>query len=249
MPVEQVCLAYHIRRVLVLAFPQPVPGQVWNYAQGVGRLLGVGVSRVKTAGEFEVQTKAAGGPVLTILGTRDHPLLGHLLPDPAGHEPAAGQVGAPPWAVLVVQRPRWPLGRILLILCGEEPDRVAVEWVAHLARPGGSAVTVLAIVPPMPGMDSWRDCMDRGLPALLMTDTLLGQQVQQIAHHLLERGIEGTLRLRQGAPDRQIYQEVTEGSYDLIVLTAAPCHRWRRWFHADWPGCLFRWANRPVLVI
>jgi len=225
----------HIRQVLVIAFPQSVPGRVWRYARRVGRLLGVGVSRVTTAGEFERQSRAAGGPVLAILSTRDHPVLDRLLPGLADHGLVAGQTGDL-WAMLVVQRPCWPPDRILLVLGGGEADQAAVDWAVHLAQAGEGAVTVLALVPPQPGMDRWRGCVDRGLPALLTADTALGQQRQRIAHHLRDRGIGGTLRLRQGPPDQQIYQEVITGSYDLIVLAATPCPQWHRWFQADWPG-------------
>ncbi len=241
---DEVCRA---RRVLVVAFPQPISGQVWEYVQGVGRLLEADVNHVETADEFEALCGASDGPTLIVLGSQDHPVLGRLLAKQADPISVGEQTDAR-WTALVAQQPRWPLANLLLILCGEETDKAAVEWTVRLACPAGSAVTVLAVVAPVPFVESWRGCMDKGLPALLTTDTALGRWMQHVAGHLVEKGIPGTLRLRQGPPGQQIHQEVIEGGYDLIVMAAAPCHRWQRWFKEDWPGSLFRWANRPVLV-
>ncbi len=241
---EEPCRA---RQVLVVAFPQPAFGQVWEYAQDLGRLLETGVSRVETANEIAARCGAGGGPTLVILGSPDHPVLSPLLLNPAEENTLVEQPGSQ-WAVLVAQPPRWPLQHILLVLWGEETDEAAVEWAVRLARPAGSAITALAVVSPVPGVESWRVRMDKGLPALLTTDTPLGQRMQHVARRLVEQGIAGTLRLRQGPPDRQIHQEVTEGDYDLIVIAAAPCHRWQRWLKEDWPASLFHWTDQPVLV-
>ena len=102
---EEPCRA---RQVLVVAFPQPAFGQVWEYAQDLGRLLETGVSRVETANEIAARCGAGGGPTLVILGSPDHPVLSPLLLNPAEENTLVEQPGSQ-WAVLVAQPPRWPL--------------------------------------------------------------------------------------------------------------------------------------------
>jgi nucleotide-binding universal stress UspA family protein len=153
-----------------------------------------------------------------------------------------------PTSLLMVRRPRLPLGRLLLIVRGREIDSVAVDWTVRLAQPSGASVTVLAVVPPVPAMYDRFTRMQVGLDALLTTDTVLGRQMRQVARCLVDWEVEGTLRLRQGLPDGQIQCEVAEGDYDLIALATKSHDRWRRWLMGDQVLSLLRWADRPVLV-
>jgi hypothetical protein len=72
--------------------------------------------------------------------------------------------------------------------------------------------------------------------------------MREIAQHLAEREIEGTLRLRQGPPEWQIRRELLQGDYDLIVVAALPQRRglWR--LEGDLADSLFLWTDRPVLI-
>jgi nucleotide-binding universal stress UspA family protein len=151
-------------------------------------------------------------------------------------------------SLLVTRRPRWPFKRLLLVVQDEETDNVAVDWVVRLARPSGAAVTVLAVVPPLPAMYNRRARMQQGLDALLTTDTALGWQMRRVARWLVDWEVEGRLRLRQGALDHQIRREVAEGDHDLIAVAAKPYGLWRRWLLRDSVASLLRWADRPVLI-
>ena len=157
------------------------------------------------------------------------------------------QQSAVPFAILVAQRPRWPLERILLVICGESADNAAVDWALRLARPSTAAVTVLAVVPPVPAMYHGLSRMEQGVAALLTTDTTLGRQMHQVARRLAECQVDGTLRLRQGAPDQQICREMVEGDHDLIIMATRPCRWWLRQLKGD-PICsLLSRVDRPVL--
>jgi nucleotide-binding universal stress UspA family protein len=150
--------------------------------------------------------------------------------------------------MLVAQQPRWPLARVLLVICGECADGAAVDWALRLAQPAAAAVTVLAVVPPVPAMYSGLSRLEQSLAALLTTDTALGRQMRQVARRLAECRVDGTLRLRQGAPDDQIYRELVEGDHDLIVMAARPCHWWLRRLQGD-PICsLLSRIDRPLLL-
>jgi nucleotide-binding universal stress UspA family protein len=187
----------------------------------------------------------AAGPAS---GEPCHPLVRHLLSRPtAAGEPALEQRSIP-FALLNVRQPRWPLERVLLIICGENADDTAVDWALRLAQPSAAVVTALAVVPPVPAMCYGLPRMEQGMAALLATDTTLGRQMHHVARRLAQCQVEGTLRLRQGAPDQQIGREVAEGGHDLIVMATRPCPWWLRQLRGD-PICsLLRRVDRPVLL-
>jgi nucleotide-binding universal stress UspA family protein len=241
------------RRILglkVCAFPDPLSDELWDYSQALGALLGAHLGRMSKAGDVDALVKQGEHTLcdLVIFGKRCHPLIRRLLLRSTADGVLASQQNAVPFAVLVAPRPRWPLERILLLICGESADNGAVDWVLRLARPSTAAVTALAVVPPVPAMYHGLYRMEQGVAALLATDTALGRQMHQVARRLAEYKVDGTLRLRQGAPDQQICREVVEGDHDLIVMATRPCRWWLRQLKGD-PICsLLNRVDRPVLL-
>ena len=232
-------------KLQVCAFPDPLPDELWDYARALGVLLGAHLGRMDTAGEVNALTGEAGRADcdLVILGKGGHPPIRRLLSRPIAEGALSSQKSDLPFAVLAAQEPRWSLERILLVLCGESADNAAVDWALRLACPSTAAVTVLAVVP-YHGLSR----MEQGLASLLTTDTALGCQMRQATRRLVESGVDGTLRLREGAPDQQICREMVEGDYDLIVMATKPCRWWLRQLKGD-PICtLLSWFDRPVLL-
>jgi hypothetical protein len=91
--------------------------------------------------------------------------------------------------------------------------------------------------------------MEQTWRSLVTSDTALGRQMYQATRHLAEWKVDCTLRLRQGAPDHEICQEMIEGDHDLIVMATKPCRWWLRQFKGD-PVCsLLGWVDRPVLFV
>lgn len=239
-----------IDALLVCAQASPIADEVWVYAQRMGDLLGAHVSLFQTVAATGVSLDALAEEVgragydLVILGEPHQSLVERLLSGPAGRR-VADRV---PTSLLVARRPRWPLRRMLLVMRGEETDDEAVDWMVRLAQPSSAAVTVLAVVPPLPAMYHDMARMEQGLAALLATDTALGRQMRRVARRLVNWEIEGTLRLRQGPPDWQIRREVAEGDYDLIAIAAEPHGPWLRRLLGEVIGPLLRCADRPVLI-
>jgi len=232
----------------VCAFPNPVSDELWGYAQSLGELLGAHLSRVGTVGGLdELDRGDCAECDLVIFEKPDQPWLRRWHSRAPGHTPSLRPDGTP-FAVLVAPQPRWPLKSMLLILWGQEMDQAAMDWVVRLARPSAAAVTVLAVVPPMPAMYQGLSRMEQGIAAVLTTDTALGRQMHQIARHLVEWRIEATLRLRQGPPDWQICREIAQGDHDLVALAAGPRQWWRRWLVGDLVGPLLCKVDRPLLI-
>jgi hypothetical protein len=240
----------HQPRLLACAFPDRVAETVYGYALAISDLLDARLDRVSDAAGFDALVERPGpvGHDLIVLGEPDYQRTCRVLSRAARRAQEPKPPGAVPPAVLLARRPRWPLRRILLLVCGNEEDRPALDWVLRLARQSRSAVTILAIVPPVPGMYGQRAAMNQSLPALLTTETLLGRQMRYMAQQLGEHEIEGTLRLRQGAFDLQLQHEAARGKYDLIAAGAKPCGWWRRCLEGDLIDSLLRWVDRPVLI-
>lgn len=234
----------------VCCFPTPVAGEVWAYAQVLGALLGAHVGRLNTAESVDALLKDEAGAAhdRLIVAIPGHPLIRRLISRGGHEEPPSSPLGAMPSAVLAIQRPRWPLKGILLILWGSEADDAAIDWVVRLAAVSGAAVTVLAVVPPVPAMYGRRAGMDQGVAVLLASATPLGQQLRRAAQRLVDSEIEGTLRIRQGPPDWQICREMIQGDYDLIAAAAKPCRWWMRCLEGDLIDSLLHKADRPVLI-
>jgi nucleotide-binding universal stress UspA family protein len=236
-------------RLSVCTFPDSLPADLWDYGQAFAGLLGAQLAPLSTAEEVEAVAGEGGHARcdLVLFGKRSHPLIHRLLSRPPAGALAAKE-GAAPFALLVARQPRWPIRRILVAICGDSTDDGAEDWTLRLARASGAAVTVLAVVPPVPAMYRGLSRMEEGVAGLLATDTALGRQMHKTARRLTACEVDCTLCLRQGVPDQEIYRELCEGDHDLIVMATRPCPWWRRQLHGD-PICsLLSWVDRPVLL-
>jgi len=244
----------HALDLLLCDSPSPLPDAVQDYALAFGGLLEAPVSRLSRSGDMDTLACESDSVDrdLIIFGEREHPLVHRLLSRqverPLEDQVAAERQQTTPFAVLVAQKPRWPLKRILLVHCGERGDSAALDWVLPLSRQSGSAVTVLAVVPQVPALCGQRAGMDQGIAALLTSQTPLGRNIKQVTRNLVDWEIECTLRLRQGPRDWQIRCEVMDGEYDLIVLADPPYRCGRRWLEGDLASAVLRLTNRPLLV-
>ena len=241
-------------RMLVCTCPSPTSSAVSEYADRMAELLGAQVYRSNGSEEISV-LDAETGHLKYDLVLLDSPELPHLQclltkpPDRAAVElPPGSKDKTVPFAVLVACHPRWPVSTILMIISGEEADEAAVDWMARVARASRSAVTTLAVVPQVPAMFSRPASEAEGLPTLLTANTLLGRRMRQIAEHLTEWEIEGTLRLRQGPPEWQVRRELLQADYDLIVVASTAGEPWLTCPGEDLADSLLRWTDRPVLI-
>jgi nucleotide-binding universal stress UspA family protein len=240
--------------LVVCDFPIPLSEDLWDYSRALGSLLEAHLHRMTTEGELNALDREGRRVDCDLLvtgfrlGKRYHPLLRRLLSRSTADDDVTGQQSAIPCAILVAQRPRWPLERILLVICGESADNAAMDWTLRLAKPSTAAVTVLAAVPPVPIMYHGLSRMEQGVAALLTTDTALGRQMHLAARRLTECKVDGTLRVRQGVPDQQICREVVEGDYDLIVMATKPCRWWLRQLKGELSCSLLGRIDRPMLL-
>ena len=236
--------------MVVLADNKPLPSELWFYAWDLSTLLGGHLRSATVPGDSDpLIREGLDSCDLAILGPGPNPLLRRLLTLPVEGGATAPAEGADSFAVLAVQKPRWPLERILLVLCGGDTDQAAVDWAVRLARPSAAAVTILAVVPSVQAMYHGLARMRQDLRSALSTDTALGRQMRETAQRLVEAEVSSALRLRQGPPEQEICREMAEGGYDLAIMATRPCRWWLRQLKGD-PICsLLRWADRPILFV
>ena len=237
-------------RVGICGFPRHPQGEHWDYARAFGALLGAHINHPTATAEVDDLPQEEELVCCDLMFFLDpsHPLIRRLLTRSPTASAQASAQNAAPFGILVAQRPRWPLRSILLAICGDSADDAAVNWAVRLARPSSATVTALAVVPPVPAMYRGLSRMEQSVAALLSTDTTLGRQMHRVARCLAEGKVDGTVRLRQGAPDHQICREAFERDHDIVIMATRPCHWLWRQIRGD-PICsLLSRLDRPVLL-
>lgn len=163
------------------------------------------------------------------------------LPPPSAAPNGAENRHQPP-ALLQVRQPRWPLQKVLLIIRGEATDRSTVEWGVLLARRAGCAVTLLLLMPP-----AYRRPAQMAARAL-KANTIPGRHVRHALNRFATNEINGVLKVSYCQPKRQLRREVTDASYDLIILSSEPPGRLLSWRLDSLLAPLTAWTERPLLV-
>ena len=220
--------------------------EVRTYANYLGGLLRSQISYLDSPAKGGIKriSQEANDNDLVIFGEPKQSLLKRLL---AGR-PCPKAINQLPASLLVSWRPCWPVRTILLIARGEDTDEAAVEWVGRLARPSGAKVVILPILSSFPSVYAPVSFEETALGKLLSPTTESGKQLRCLSQRLVRWQIEGSLRFRQGEPEWQIRQEVTEGNYDLIVIGAEPRGRLQRLLLGELVNQMFGWLDRPLLV-
>jgi hypothetical protein len=118
-------------------------------------------------------------------------------------------------SILAIHQPRWPIRKILLVLQDNPADDCAIDWAVRTALFCQSTLSVLPVLPPAPLVYAG---MQNQLLGLLDSHTRLGDHLRKVAHRLAANEIPGSIKLRNEPPDQQIFAEVEQENYDLIIV-------------------------------
>lgn len=149
---------------------------------------------------------------------------------------------------LVVKHPRWPFRQLLLILHKSAVDEKAANWALELANASRAFVTILPVIPSVPGFLPVSDDPQLQLNSLLNCADPFSVSLNNALRTLENSGIRTDLIIRRGTPVQQIQQALQEINPELMVIGADGHSRIRGWFAGEWMTTLFHWLDRPVLV-
>ncbi|NIM94411.1 MAG: universal stress protein [Anaerolineales bacterium] len=237
-------------RILLYSPPTCTSEGVRSYANRLALLLQAELhchqEHVGPEADFDsLQRESTHGWDLILFGEPQQTLKQRLLSGP----PVQFILQRISTSILFVTNPLWPIRKILHILRCEDVDYSVIDWACKIAQPSDAEVTLLTVVPQIPGVFQGLPKMRISLHDILSTDCTLGIHLREVARRLDHRSIQSNIRILQGTPYWQIRSEIIEGAYDLIAVGEDPTG----WLVNQLKGNLVRQlltsTRRPVLVV
>ncbi len=153
----------------------------------------------------------------------------------------------PPVLVAIGDRPT--LQRLLVCTGGKEFIDQAVQLTGKLAAALRASVTLLHVMAEPPAMYADLVRMEENVDQLLESKSELGINLRRQKKELERLGIPVHVRLRHGIVLDQVFEEVREGQYDLIVTgTSRARGLLRHYIMGDLTRSILNRSGVPVLV-
>jgi len=151
--------------------------------------------------------------------------------------------------VLVAIGERKQLKRFVVCTGGKEFTERAVQFTGRLAAAVGASVTLLHVMAEPPAMYADLVRMEENVPQLLQSKSELGTNLRRQKRELDRLGVPAEVHLRHGIVIDQVFEEVRDGNYDLIVTgTSQARGLLRHYIMGDLTRSILNRANIPVLV-
>ncbi len=151
--------------------------------------------------------------------------------------------------VLVAIGERKELKRFVICTGGKEYIEQAVQFTGRLATAVGASVTLLHVMAEPPAMYADLVRMEENVPQLLQSKSELGTNLRRQKRELDRLGVSAEVHLRHGIVIDQVFDEVRDGNYDLIVTgTSRARGLLRHYIMGDLTRSILNRANVPVLV-
>jgi nucleotide-binding universal stress UspA family protein len=155
--------------------------------------------------------------VLTVAREGQYSLI--VINGPTG-DPLTRFLREAPTSVLILQAVLPQLDHILVALRGHSPDTSALNWAIPMAKPRAAAVTLLAVTSPAQRSPVREIRTRHSLATLLDSSSGPGEHIAACTRRLNDTGIQGRLRLCQGAPEPQIAHQFISETYNLLIIAA-----------------------------
>ena len=141
------------------------------------------------------------------------------------------------------------LKRFLVCTGGKEFIDHALQLTGRLAAVVNASVTLLHVMAEPPAMYADLVRMEENVGQLLESKSELGTNLGRQKKELERLGVSADIRLRHGIVVDQVFEEVREGNYDLIVTgTSQARGLLRHYIMGDLTRSILNRANVPVLV-
>ena len=153
----------------------------------------------------------------------------------------------PPVLVAIGEGKR--LKRFLVCTGGKEFIEQAVQLTGKLAAAVEASVTLLHVMAEPPAVYADLVSLEEDVDRLLESGSELGMNLLQQKKELERIGVSAKVRVRHGIVIDQVFEEVREGDYDLIVTgTSQARGLLRHYIMGDLTRSILNRANSPVLV-
>jgi nucleotide-binding universal stress UspA family protein len=141
------------------------------------------------------------------------------------------------------------LKRFLVCTGGKEFIDQALQLTGRLAAGVNASVTLLHVMAEPPAMYADLVRMEENVGQLLESKSELGTNLRRQKKELERLGVSADIRLRHGIVVDQVFEEVREGNYDLIVTgTSQARGLLRHYIMGDLTRSILNRSNVPVLV-
>jgi nucleotide-binding universal stress UspA family protein len=151
--------------------------------------------------------------------------------------------------VLVAMGEWAQLKRFLVCTGGKEFIEEAVQLTGKLARAVGASVTLLHVMAEPPAMYADLVRLEEDVDRLLDSKSELGINLTAQKTDLEKLGLTAEVRIRHGIVVDQVFAEVRERNYDLIVTGSSQARGMlRHYIMGDLTRTILNHANCPVLV-
>jgi len=153
----------------------------------------------------------------------------------------------PPVLVAIGERKQFK--RFVLCTGGKEFIEQAVQFTGRLAAAVRASVTLLHVMAEPPAMYADLVRMEENVHQLLQSKSELGTNLRRQKRELDRIGVSAEVHLRHGIVIDQVFEEVRDGNYDLIVAgTSQARGLLRHYIMGDLTRSILNRANIPVLV-
>jgi len=141
------------------------------------------------------------------------------------------------------------LKKFLVCTGGKKTIEKAVQLTGKLAAAVGASVTLLHVMAEPPAIYADLVRMEEDVDRLLQSKSELGTNLRRQKRELERLGVLAAVRLRHGIVIDQVFEEASEGDYDLIVTGTSPARGLlRHYIMGDLTRSILNHANCPVLV-
>ena len=141
------------------------------------------------------------------------------------------------------------LKRFLVCTGGKEFIGQAVELTGKLAAAVGASVTLLHVMAEPPAIYADLVQLEEDVDRLLESKSELGTNLRRQKRELDHLGVTAEVRVRHGIVIDQVFEEASEGDYDLIVSgTSQARGLLRHYIMGDLTRSILNHATCPVLV-
>ncbi len=210
--------------------------------------FGVKPEIVVRAGEPVAQIleqTAANAYDLVVIGARGKRMSGEYWRSPRTYE----VIKAIPVPVLIANAASPSVSKFLVCTGGKRYIEDAVHLTGQIAACAGGSVTLLHVMAEPPAIYADLVRLEEDVDALLAAGSELGENLRAQKASLEKLGVKAEVRVRHGIVLDQVFDELHQGGYDMIVTGSSQARgALRHYIMGDLTRSIVNRANCPVLV-